>query len=255
MELPVPIQEQLTSYSASASQEPPGAHALAAPSGFVQGVKVCCGRGGDHAARKRTNEDSLVKRSTVRFKPPACAVCAVLLILIARFSPPTLAALLQIDPGQSGIEVAVKSTAASFIARLEKYQAVIEFQSTQELPSKADLSFDFKDLKTGVQGRDSHMLHWLEYSKNPTASFHLKTWHVENGQAYAVGELTIHAVQREIRLPVVVKHQGETYDIQGSTELDHRDFGLPKIRQALLFTVDPHLKIKFHLVGRLDHPQ
>jgi polyisoprenoid-binding protein YceI len=164
---------------------------------------------------------------------------------------PAAAALLQIDQNQSGIEVAVHSTANSFIGKLEKYQATIECEPRQQLPSKADVVFDFNDLKTGVKGRDAHMLKWLRYTNNPTGSFHLKGWQKDGEATYALGELTMHGVQKEIRMPASVKRQDDSYDIEGAVGLDYRDFGLPRIRQALLLTVDPHLKIKFHLVGKL----
>lgn len=175
----------------------------------------------------------------------------VLLILLASLRVSAAGALLQIDQRQSKIEVAVSSTASSFTGRLETYQATIQCEPPQPLPTKADLTFDFKDLKTGAKGRDAHMLKWLQYSKNPTASFHLKGWKKDGSDSLALGELTIHGIQREIRIPVSVKRQSDEYDLDGAVGLDYRDFGLPLIRKALLFSVDPHLQIKFHLAGKL----
>jgi polyisoprenoid-binding protein YceI len=174
-----------------------------------------------------------------------------LLFLLALVRGLAVAAQFEIDQTQSRIEVAVNSTVGSFMGKLEKYQAALEYEPPQFLPTKADLTFDFKDLKTGNRERDAHMLKWLQHSRNPTASFHLKSWRQEGGGAVAVGELTIHGVHREIQMPVVAERQGDDYNIDATVELDYRDFGLPKIRQALLFSVDPHLKIRVHLVGRV----
>jgi polyisoprenoid-binding protein YceI len=178
----------------------------------------------------------------------SCAIVAGLLFCLRLTA---LAASFQIDTNQSRIEVAVKSTAGSFTAKLETYHARIECEPAQQLPEKADFVFDFKDLKTGIDGRDKHMLRWLQYSKNPTASFHLKGWKRAGGDCLALGELAIHGVQKEIQMPVAVSNQDDGYDIDGALELDYRDFGLPLIRTALLFSVNPHLKIKFHLAGKL----
>ncbi len=177
--------------------------------------------------------------------------CVALLVLLGCFCGAATGAVLLIDPSQSKIEVAVSSTASSFTAKLQKYQAAIEHDAAKPLPTKAELTFDFKDLKTGVEGRDAHMLKWLEYSKHPKASFRLTSWK-ENGQEpLAQGELTIHGVQRIIQLPVTVNQRNGVYEIEGAVGLDYRDFGLPRIRKALVFSVDPKLEIKFRLVGKV----
>ena len=178
--------------------------------------------------------------------------CFIWLGLLTGVQIPVAASLLQIDQNQSKIQVAVRSTAGAFTAKLEKYEAAIECDSAKPLPTKADVSFDFKDLKTGVKGRDAHMLEWLHYPHPPDASFHLKSWKQDGADTWALGELTIHGNTREIRMLVSVTRRGETYDIEGTLGLDYRDFGLPKIRSAVVFSVDPHLKIIFHLIGKLS---
>ena len=82
------------------------------------------------------------------------------LTLCTSFS--ALAEPLQIDYAQSRIEVAVNTTASPFVGRLEKYKAAVECGTDSAMPTKADISFDFKDLKTGIKGRDAHMLKWLQ---------------------------------------------------------------------------------------------
>jgi polyisoprenoid-binding protein YceI len=176
--------------------------------------------------------------------------CIALLILLDWLCEPAVAALLQLDRSKSKIEVAVNSTVSSFTGKLENYQAAIECDPAQPLPTRAEVTFDFKDLQTGIEGRDKHMLKWLQYSKNPKASFYLTDWKQNGAESLAQGELTIHGVQRTIQMPVIVKRQNDAYDIEGTVGLDYRDFGLPRIRNAVVFSVDPHLKIKFHLIGK-----
>lgn len=173
------------------------------------------------------------------------------LLLLGQLCLLGTAAPLRIDPPQSRIEVSVNSTASSFVGKVEKYQISIEFDRPQTLPTKAELAFDFKDLKTGVNGRDAHMLKWLQYAKNPTATFHLTGWKQEGKEPIAQGELSIHGVRQTIQMPLVVSWLGDSCILEGATELDYRDFGLPRIRKILVFAVDPHLKVKFRLVGRL----
>jgi len=165
------------------------------------------------------------------------------------------AASLEIDPQQSKIEVAVSSTIDSFVAHLDKYEATVDCDSSVPLPAKADVNFNFADLKTGNTDRDAAMLKWLEYDANPTATFHLTGWSQAGTTNIASGQLTIHGVSTAVHMPAVVTHTGTTWNISGQTTFDYRDFKLSKIRKALFLTVDPHLTVKFHLSGKITAAQ
>ena len=171
--------------------------------------------------------------------------------VLAIFSSKVPAATLELDPQQSKVEVVVSATMDSFVGHLQKYDAQVECEPQVVLPSKAEVSFDFTDLKTGNKDRDAAMLKWLDYTANPKVTFHLDTWKQAGMTNIAVGQLTIHGVTKAVESPVVVKEEGRAWDINGTTEFDYRDFNLPKIRKALVLTVDPHLKVAFHLVGKL----
>jgi polyisoprenoid-binding protein YceI len=95
------------------------------------------------------------------------------------------------------------------------------------------------------------MLKWLEYTTNPKATFTLTGWQQNGTTNLAVGELTIHGVKKSIEMPVIAKNTGDNWDITGEADFDYRDFELPKIRKMLLLVVDPHLKVTFHLIGKL----
>ena len=181
----------------------------------------------------------------------AFPIPATLLLLFALVNPAP-AATLRIDQPKSKIEVQVKSTLHDFSGTLEKYELSVAFDPKTNEPTKADLAFDFKDLDTGNKGRDSDMLKWLAYPSNPKASFHLTGWKQDGSQFSARGELSFHGVSKEIPISVTIEKHGETYDIKGVAGLDYRDFQLPVIRQALVLTVDPHLTVKFHLVGKAE---
>jgi polyisoprenoid-binding protein YceI len=161
------------------------------------------------------------------------------------------AAQLEINPEQSKIEVAVSSTVDSFVGHLAKYNAAIECVPSTVLPTGADLSFDFADLKTGNTDRDAAMLKWLQYDSNRTATFHLTGWNRAGTTNLAVGNLAIHGVSKEVQMPVVVSLTDTAWDISGETMIDYTNFKLPKIRKALFLTVNTKLEIKFHLKGKL----
>jgi polyisoprenoid-binding protein YceI len=159
------------------------------------------------------------------------------------------AAPLQIDMQQSRIAVQVKAT-VNFTGELQKYDVKIDCDNHAALPGRADVSFDFKDLKTGKDGRDKDMLKWLEYTNFPTATFHLTGWRQDGANNVALGDFTLHGVTKSIEMPATVTHQGQSWDITGEAPIDYQDFKLPHIRKALMFSVDPKLKVTFHIVGK-----
>ncbi len=168
---------------------------------------------------------------------------------------PVMAVPLKLDYNQSRINVAVSATIDSFVGRLQKYQATIDCSSGHRLPGKAKVAFDFADLKTGNPDRDAAMRQWLGYDANPTASFVLTGWKQNGTTNLALGDLTIHGVQKAITMPVTVINTGNRWDISGEADLDYRDFNLPIIHKMLVLTVHPNLKVTFHLAGRLPADQ
>lgn len=160
------------------------------------------------------------------------------------------AAPLEVDYQHSKINVDVHATIDSFVGQLDKYTATVDCEPATNLPVKAAVSFDFKDLKTGKPDRDVEMLKWLDYGSNPTATFTLDGWKQDGTTNLALGDLTIHGVKKAIQMPVTIQHADGNWDITGEAAFDYRDFNLPKIRKMLMLVVDPHLKVTFHLVGK-----
>jgi polyisoprenoid-binding protein YceI len=164
-------------------------------------------------------------------------------------------AALQMDYQQSRIEVAVNSTVDSFVGHLDGFTATVDCEPTASLPGKATVEFDFSNLKTGNTNRDTEMLKWLQYSSNPKASFVLNGWERSGTTNLALGELTIHQITQVIQIPVTVENTNGVWTISGESRIDYRDFKLPKIRKMVVLVVDPHLKVAFHLVGKLPGSQ
>jgi len=181
--------------------------------------------------------------------------CANLILAVvwgAALAVNAIAAPLTIDFQQSKIQVAVSSTIDSFVGHLDKFESAIDCDPKDALPAKADVTFDFANLKTGNPDRDATMLGWLAYATNPMASFHLSGWKQTGTTNVASGRLTIHGVSKAVEMPTLVTHEGTKWEISGQVTLDYRDFNLPKIRKALVLTVDPKLVVTFRLVGQLS---
>lgn len=172
------------------------------------------------------------------------ASCGLTLMCIGASADP-----IQIDAARSKIEVAVTCSVDSFVGQLERYDAAIEVDASNPLPSKAKLSFNFANLKTGKKDRDEAMLKWLEFGANPEGSFLFKNWKQTGLTNIASGELTLHGVTQSVEIPVTVKNQDGHFDLTGTASFDYRNFNLPKIRKALILTVSPKLQVRFHLEG------
>lgn len=179
------------------------------------------------------------------------AICImILLAATARAAE----APLRIDPAQSHVEIAVKATADSFVGKLERYDAaiVVDTNATAAEVVRARFAFRFADVKTGKDGRDEAMHDWQDTARNPDGAFTLAAFSTgADGRRIATGTLVFHGRAREISFPVSVTHDGDLYAIDGEATLDTRDFGLPVIKKLLVLKVDPEVKVRFHLQGRV----
>lgn len=158
---------------------------------------------------------------------------------------------LVVDFSQSRVDVAVKATMDSFVARLSPYEPAVVVGDDGVVKS-ARFRFHFRDLATGKAGRDKAMHSWQQTDTFPDGEFVLTSLEPANGQALtAFGRLTLHGVTREIRFPVSIVHEGERYAIDGDAPVDTREFGLPVIRVFAVLKVDPLVHVRFHLQGTL----
>ena len=163
--------------------------------------------------------------------------------------------MLVIDPDHSSIEVLVHATFDSFLGRLKRFQTDIAIDPIRARTQRAVVTFAFADLKTGRPGRDRDMLEWSENNQYPTVEFRMDAVEQTPGAStQARGNLKIHGVEHATTFPVSFLIDGALYAIDGEVMLDYRDFGLPVIRKFVVLTVDPRLRVRFHLQGRLAPP-
>jgi len=160
--------------------------------------------------------------------------------------------VLVLDPEHSSIEVQVHATFDTFMGRLTRFQTDISVDPERGRTQRAVVTFAFADLKTGRPGRDRDMLEWSENNNFPTVEFHMETLEQTPGApAQARGSLKIHGIEHATTFPVSFLIEEPLYAIDGEVLLDYRDFGLPIIRKFFVLTVDPRLRVRFHLQGRL----
>jgi polyisoprenoid-binding protein YceI len=160
-------------------------------------------------------------------------------------------ATLEVDPGQSRIQVTAKATGHGFTGTLRKYSVKVAGDGATLAPSAFDLSWNFQDLKTGDDGRDNEMIKWLGGGK-PAGSFKfVKSWTDKQGVTNAQGTLTIHGIAKTVYFPYTAKKDGNQVTIDGKVAMDYQIFNLPVVRAMLVMTVDPNLAVEFHIVGKV----
>jgi polyisoprenoid-binding protein YceI len=158
---------------------------------------------------------------------------------------------LTVDLAQSRVEVAVKATADSFVAKLKRYDAAITIGDDGQVRS-ARFAFQFRDIDTGKEARDKAMHKWQQTDTYPEGLFVLSSVTSTNGSAYtAFGRLTFHGVTRDIQFPVTIARDGSRLAIDGDATIDTREFGLPVYRMLAVLKVDPMVHVRFHLQGSL----
>lgn len=154
---------------------------------------------------------------------------------------------LSVDYSLSRIEIAVKATMDSFVGKLAIYEPDIVVNDQGEIVS-ARLTFHFRDVFTGKQGRDKAMHTWQHTDDFPDGTFvFTRSEPNHEGLANAEGQLTIHGVTRSVRFPLAIARQGTRYVIDGDVPVDTREFSLPIIRLMGLLKVDPIVHVRAHL--------
>jgi polyisoprenoid-binding protein YceI len=161
-------------------------------------------------------------------------------------------ASLVLDHERSVVEVEVHDTFGTFTGRLQRFEAAVDIDPAGPTVQRAEVDFKFADLRTGRARRDLDMLEWENEAEYPAVRFHLEGQITARGGPVRVrGRLAMHGVERGVYFPVSFLVEGPVCSVDGVVELDYRDYGLPLIRKYLLLTVDPRLRVRFHLQGRL----
>lgn len=159
---------------------------------------------------------------------------------------------LELDPYHSTIEVQVHATFDSFAGKLTKFQTDIVVDPERQRTTRARVSFDFADLQTGRERRNRDMLVWTENDRFPRVDFEMASLEPQtDGPALVHGSLKLHGIEHAMTFAVAYLVEGALYAFDGEVVIDYRDYGLPVIRKFYFLTVDPTLRIRFHLQGRL----
>lgn len=159
------------------------------------------------------------------------------------------AATLEVDKSKSKIGFNAKATGHTFAGSLKDYKISATGDETTRKPTSLELSWNFDDLDTANEDRDSQMLKWLG-GGTQMGSFKFNKITTKNGADVVEGALTIHGVTKTIQFPITLNVEGDVVTTSGKVTINYKDFDLPIIRSMLVMTVDPELTIAFTLVGK-----
>ena len=155
-----------------------------------------------------------------------------------------------VDPTRSSVEIAVKATVGSFVARLGNFDATITIPTGKGAMPTATFRFAFASIKTGNEQRDRDMNDWQQTDRFPTAAFTLASLETTApGVVVAHGRLLLHGIERPLSFPVSLEIAGTSVTVTGDLVVDTREFGLPVIRKFVVLKVDPVVRVHFRLQG------
>jgi polyisoprenoid-binding protein YceI len=153
------------------------------------------------------------------------------------------------DRAESHVDIAVKSTLYSFVARLEDFDVAITLDPESGRVETTAFHADLSAVKTGNTDRDHNMRVWLQTNEFPQVVFELGAVdRGPNGALTAHGRFQLHGQMHDIHFPVTVSANRGLTTIDGTVTLDTQDYGLPIIRYWVL-AVDPVVQVHFHLQG------
>ena len=158
-----------------------------------------------------------------------------------------------VDKSQSELAADMHASPShDFTSVAQDFSCDIEIDPQTLAIRKAVCRFKFDDLDSEKGSRDKKMRKWIDTEKYPAAEYTMQSIRPAEGAGHyiATGTFKMVGIERPLEIDFQVERQGEKIVLSGSTELDHRQWGLKKVR-LLFFTVNPLLKPHFKLVGHL----
>lgn len=152
---------------------------------------------------------------------------------------------------QSSVTAKVGSTVHDFTVAVKEYALQAETGPGGDIRSGV-FTAQVGKVDSDDTSRDKDMYKWAEETKHPTITYSVASFTYDaKGQATAKGTLSWHGVSKALDIPVAITRKDGKVAIDASFKLDHRDWGLPKIRNMFVLTVDPVMDFTIHLSGTL----
>lgn len=178
----------------------------------------------------------------------------LLLALATLISPALFADHLILKPAEgTRIAAVCASTVHDFTAEVNAPLVTVETGAGPAGLKSASVLMKFANVRTGDTDRDKDMMKRFDAATHPDITYTVKTFETDKaGAIIAKGELTWHGVTKEVNIPVTLTRKGDELEVDATFTLDHRDWGMKKVRSMLMLTVDPVLKLTLKLKGKLE---
>lgn len=175
-------------------------------------------------------------------------------VLAAIAAQPLFAGSLMLIPAQdSTIYANCGSTVHDFVATVNAPIVTVETGDGVAGLKSAWIGMSFANVRTGDTDRDKDMRKRFNADAFPAIAYTVKSFEsTKSGATLAKGELTWNGVTKPLDVPVTVVRKGDELTVDATFTVDHRGWGLKKVRSMLMFTVDPELKFTVKLRGKLE---
>ena len=157
-------------------------------------------------------------------------------LLFALALPASAATVYQIDPVHTSITFSIRHLVISNVkGRFTKFKGTITLDENDLTRSKVDVTIDAASINTGNEKRDEDLRseNFLDVKKYPTITFKSKSIEKTGENTYLlVGDLTIHGVTREVRIPVtfhgIIKDPWgyQRLGAHAAVTINRQDFGI-----------------------------
>ncbi|MCA9735892.1 MAG: polyisoprenoid-binding protein [Deferribacteres bacterium] len=141
----------------------------------------------------------------------------------------------KIDKSHSNIGFVVKHLVITKVrGDFQKYDAQLFYDEKDITKSSVDVTIDVASIDTENERRDNHLRSgdFFDAENNPQITFKSTSFGKDGDQLYAMGNLTIRGVTKEVKLPFemtekIVDPWGNTrFGVEASLEINRFDYGV-----------------------------
>jgi polyisoprenoid-binding protein YceI len=166
----------------------------------------------------------------------------------------------RIDPAESRVWFDADARLHSFRGETQKITGYFTLGQSSSLQlTEATVTIDAASLETGNSDRDADMRQdFLEVGRFPTIEFRVVELLIPRPAAIEAswdlvlqGQLTVHGVTRDIKVPMTVSLAAERVTARGQMYLDMRDYHI-RVPRLLLIPMKSEVLVGFEVVARRD---
>lgn len=157
-----------------------------------------------------------------------------------------------IQPAKSSISFGYKQMGVGMEGRFKKFAAKLDFDTAKPEAAKAQLDIDLASIDTGSAEANQQVAEkeWFNTKSFPQARFVSSSVKAQGANRYLVsGQLTIKGRTRPVSTVATLTAQGKAAAFDGAFVIKRADFAIGEGDWADFGTVANEIQIKFHLLA------